>query len=58
MGISRECFFSALFAKAKALSKKIHSCLGVTQLHMTEERLAEEILGRSFLSYQGYEIGR
>ena len=25
MGISRECFFSALFAKAKALSKKIHS---------------------------------
>ena len=27
MGISRECFFSALFAKAKALSKKIHSCV-------------------------------
>ena len=27
VGVSRECFFSALFAKAKALSKKIHSCV-------------------------------
>ena len=50
MRMSRECFFSALFAKAKALSKKIRSCVGVTQLHMTEERPAEGILCRLFYS--------